>query len=176
MQLSPKNKLFCEYKRDHGHFMHYSFATTKSQPLGCPWSMLFFSSCRTCLNWDIEADCAMPLSIAALGLIEVFIEAPSHSLQMQWLFYFAFQLPLSFTMMRNMPLLEFAKMYSQLEGSFLASHLGTDGAAWPTPPSLLKGHLSLLNGLVASSLQGSARVALAIEPSLWSMKWLQWLS
>ena len=71
---------------------------------------------------------------------------------------------------------DLCKMYSQLEGSFLASHLGTDGAAWLTPPLLLKGHLSLLNGLVASTLQGSARVALAIELSLWSMKWLQWLS
>ncbi len=108
----------------------------------------------------------MPLSIAALGIIEVLIEAPGHSLQMQWLFYFASRLPLSFTMMRNTPLLEFAKMYSQLEGSLLASHLGTDGAAWLTQPSLLKGHLSLLNGLVASTLQGSARGALAIEPSL----------
>ncbi|KAL3775657.1 hypothetical protein ACHAW5_008127 [Stephanodiscus triporus] len=60
-------------------------------------------------------------------------------------------------------LLEFAKMYSQSECSFLASHLGTDGAARLKPPLLLKGHLSLLNGLLASPLQSSDRVALAID-------------
>jgi hypothetical protein len=60
-------------------------------------------------------------------------------------------------------LLEFAKMYLQSEHSFLASHLGTDGAARLKPPSLLKGHMSLLNGLLASPLASSDRVALAVD-------------
>ena len=60
-------------------------------------------------------------------------------------------------------LLEFAKMYSQSERSFLASHLGTDGAARLKPPALLKGHLSLLNGLLASPLTSSDRAALAVD-------------
>ena len=63
----------------------------------------------------------------------------------------------------DVKLLEFAKMYSQSECSFLASHLGTDGAARLKPPLLLKGHLSLLNRLLASPLQSSDRVALTIN-------------
>jgi hypothetical protein len=43
----------------------------------------------------------MTLSIAALGLINVLIKAPSHSFQMQWLFYFASHPPLSLTMMKK---------------------------------------------------------------------------
>ncbi|KAL3810725.1 hypothetical protein ACHAXA_008498 [Cyclostephanos tholiformis] len=60
-------------------------------------------------------------------------------------------------------LLEFAKIYLQSERSFLASHLGTDGTARLKPPSLLKGQLSLLNGLLVSPLTNSDRVALAID-------------
>jgi hypothetical protein len=60
-------------------------------------------------------------------------------------------------------LLEFAKLYLESERTYLASHAGTDGTARLKPPSLLKGHLSLLNGLLASPLEDSDRVALAIE-------------
>ena len=60
-------------------------------------------------------------------------------------------------------LLEFAKLYLESERSYLASHAGTDGTARLKPPSLLKGHLSLLNGLLASPLEDSDRVALAVE-------------
>lgn len=58
-------------------------------------------------------------------------------------------------------LLDFAKAYSLEERSYLSSHLGSNDAAQLKPPSLLKGHLSLLNSLLSSPLTKPDRVALA---------------
>jgi len=60
-------------------------------------------------------------------------------------------------------LLEFAMVYAQEEQHFLSSNIGTNGARQLEPPSLLVGHLSLINALLSSPLVSSDRVALAVD-------------
>ena len=60
-------------------------------------------------------------------------------------------------------LLEYANKYALDEHSFLSSHMGTNDAAQLKPPSLLNGHLSLLNSLLSSPLSTTDQVALAAD-------------
>ncbi|KAL7539868.1 hypothetical protein ACHAXR_012321 [Thalassiosira sp. AJA248-18] len=60
-------------------------------------------------------------------------------------------------------LLEFAGVISSEEQKFLLSNMGTNSAAQLKPPSLLNGHLSLINALLSSPLVISDRVALAVD-------------
>jgi len=60
-------------------------------------------------------------------------------------------------------LLDFAMAYVQEERQFLSSNMGTNGARQLKPPSLLNGHLSLINALLSSPLMSSDRVALAVD-------------